>query len=465
MKTAIKFLIIVSVCLPMTLSAQTWTGNLISLTTNLDVGINTNTPTQALDVNGNIQLPDANNELRGSIYFGGQTHDGEIGMRLFGGNANNLYPGGFIDVVTDNPFEGLRFRVDQGIAATERMRITANGRVGIGTTAPAQALHVKGKVRSSFTGNLSEYVEIYHGGGHGFINTVGDGNLDFRHDNSTKMSLTSAGRLGIGASSPTQKLDVNGNARIRGLSAGVVVSDASGNLSVQSSASSDLDWTQDANGVYNLTDEIGIGQVGYSGIPLTVAKDDVDGMVAIFKNSENRRIFFSNQKVVNAAANPICEIGDAGIHWSDALNSGAKNQASALVIAPHGLNAAGMRLHADGKVQIGRVSTPGDYKLYVDDGILTEKVKVATVNSAEWADYVFDEDYDLNSAEEVETFIKENKHLPNVPSAKEVSENGVDMVEMDATLLRQIEELWLHVIELKKENEALKDEVKTISNK
>lgn len=112
-------------------------------------------------------------------------------------------------------------------------------------------------------------------------------------------------------------------------------------------------------------------------------------------------------------------------------------------------------LTINGTMRIGNVTTPSGYKLYVDDGILTEKVKVATVGSADWADYVFEENYDLNSTEDVAKFIKENKHLPNVPSAQEVSENGVDMVEMDATLLRQIEELWLHMIELKKEMNKL----------
>jgi len=124
-----------------------------------------------------------------------------------------------------------------------------------------------------------------------------------------------------------------------------------------------------------------------------------------------------------------------------------------------------MAIKPSGKVVIGdngyndAINTPGDYKLYVEDGILTEKVKVATINSADWADYVFDEDYDLNSTEEVETFIKENKHLPNVPSAQKVSENGVDMVEMDATLLRQIEELWLHTIKLNKRIQELEDQL------
>jgi len=94
------------------------------------------------------------------------------------------------------------------------------------------------------------------------------------------------------------------------------------------------------------------------------------------------------------------------------------------------------------------IVNPSMYGLYVGKGILTEKVKVAAPGTIDWADYVFEEDYDLNSVKEVEQFVKKNKHLPNVPSAQEVNEKGVDMVEMDATLLRQIEELWLHTIKL-----------------
>lgn len=112
------------------------------------------------------------------------------------------------------------------------------------------------------------------------------------------------------------------------------------------------------------------------------------------------------------------------------------------------------------------VNIPENYSLYVEDGILTERLKVTQVDSTDWTDYVFKDDYDLKSTEEVEEFIKGNKHLPNVPSAQEVSKNGVDIVEMDATLLRQIEELWLHVIELKKENDTLKKDIETLkSNK
>jgi len=128
-----------------------------------------------------------------------------------------------------------------------------------------------------------------------------------------------------------------------------------------------------------------------------------------------------------------------------------------------------MSLRSNGKLVVGNVFSvpiPGNYKLYVEDGILAERVRVASKdNPVEWADYVFEKDYDLNTTEEVETFIKANKHLPNVPSAKEVGEKGVDIVEMDATLLRQIEELWLHVIELNKDNEALKREVQILKSR
>lgn len=124
-----------------------------------------------------------------------------------------------------------------------------------------------------------------------------------------------------------------------------------------------------------------------------------------------------------------------------------------------------MHVQQDGKVLIGtaNTSTTNDYKLYVQTGILTEKLKVASVESTNWADYVFEEDYNLNPIEEVEAFIKTNKHLPNVPSAQEVEANGVEMVEMDATLLRQVEELWLHTIDLNKDKETLKEENATLS--
>ncbi len=122
----------------------------------------------------------------------------------------------------------------------------------------------------------------------------------------------------------------------------------------------------------------------------------------------------------------------------------------------------------DGKVRIGVVSNgniPDPYKLFVRGGILTDKCRVAEYASDKWADYVFDKDYHLNSLEDVEKFVETNQHLPNVPSAEQVGKEGFDLADMDATLLRQIEELWLHTIQINKEKEALRDELDALYKK
>ena len=72
------------------------------------------------------------------------------------------------------------------------------------------------------------------------------------------------------------------------------------------------------------------------------------------------------------------------------------------------------------------------------------------------ADYVFDEGYNLKSLSEVESFVKENKHLPGIPSAAEIEQNGVSLSQMSNMLLEKVEELTLHLIRLEKENAELK---------
>ncbi len=108
---------------------------------------------------------------------------------------------------------------------------------------------------------------------------------------------------------------------------------------------------------------------------------------------------------------------------------------------------------SSGRVSIGNITSPA-YKLTVDGTISASEVKVSTTPNS---DYVFGPEYKLKSIEEVETFIKDNKHLPDVPSAQEFKENGVGLGEMDDMLLRKIEELTLYIIELKKENKELKE--------
>lgn len=79
------------------------------------------------------------------------------------------------------------------------------------------------------------------------------------------------------------------------------------------------------------------------------------------------------------------------------------------------------------------------------------------------ADYVFDQDYKLESLENIENYIKKNKHLPGIPSALQQANEGVHMAEMSNLLLEKIEELTLYMIELKKENEELKQRLNNIA--
>jgi hypothetical protein len=125
------------------------------------------------------------------------------------------------------------------------------------------------------------------------------------------------------------------------------------------------------------------------------------------------------------------------------------------------------RVFPDGRFMIGNGLEswdPSGYNLIVTKGILTERVKVALKGTADWSDYVFAPEYKLMPLEKVEAYIQENKHLPNVPSAEEVVKTGIDMAKMDAKLLEKIEELTLYMIELKKENEAMKIEIEKLKN-
>lgn len=100
--------------------------------------------------------------------------------------------------------------------------------------------------------------------------------------------------------------------------------------------------------------------------------------------------------------------------------------------------------------------TNNSYRLIVQDGIITEKIKVAVKGTPDWADYVFEPSYQLMPLDKVESFVKENKHLPNVPSAEDLVKNGLDVSQTSAKLMEKIEELTLYMIELNKEIKALK---------
>jgi len=101
-----------------------------------------------------------------------------------------------------------------------------------------------------------------------------------------------------------------------------------------------------------------------------------------------------------------------------------------------------------------------NYKLIVNGGIRSTRVKVQLED--EWADYVFEEDYDLMPLDEVDKYIQENGHLPNVPSAKQIKMDGLELGEMNVKLMEKIEELTLYMIELRNKNEELSKVIETL---
>ncbi len=114
------------------------------------------------------------------------------------------------------------------------------------------------------------------------------------------------------------------------------------------------------------------------------------------------------------------------------------------------------------KVGIG-TSAP-DAKLAVKGQIHAQEVKV-DLQGAVAPDYVCEKEYKLTSLEDIKTYIDQNKHLPEVPSAKEMEKNGVQLGEMNMLLLKKIEELTLHVIELKNRDEAQQKEIEILKNR
>ena len=138
--------------------------------------------------------------------------------------------------------------------------------------------------------------------------------------------------------------------------------------------------------------------------------------------------------------------------WTQASRVFGQNQSR--IAANYMINPEG------GKVAIGtrniNLSTAcpdcNDYRLFVAQGIRTEKVRVDIASVKGWADFVFEKDYKLMPLNELELFIASNKHLPTVPTAEEVVNNGLDLAQMNSKLLEKVEELTLYTININKKN-------------
>ncbi len=115
----------------------------------------------------------------------------------------------------------------------------------------------------------------------------------------------------------------------------------------------------------------------------------------------------------------------------------------------------------DGNVGIGTMATDAKYKLAVKGEIRAEAVTV----ESDWADYIFGPSHRLRPLHEVDAFIKEHKHLPDVPSAADIARDGLSLGEMQKITMAKVEELTLYILELKKQNETLANEIKKLKKR
>ncbi|ASZ12736.1 hypothetical protein KTO58_10770 [Chitinophaga pendula] len=184
--------------------------------------------------------------------------------------------------------------------------------------------------------------------------------------------------------------------------------------------------------------------------------DSLKAVGQLLMTSSDGNFLLAGSSMPSGAWNNITQAGDQALIYSGS-NYGTGN----LVIAPWSLveGGSGMRLDKDGNVSIGLPFSAG-YKLAVNGAAIFNRIKVKP--TANWPDYVFHERYPLLPLSVLEIFIKTHHHLPEIPSAKEMERQELDVAEMHQQLLKKVEELTLYIIQQQKEIAELKTKVAAI---
>ena len=227
----------------------------------------------------------------------------------------------------------------------------------------------------------------------------------------------------------------------------VMVMDSSGTLEWQTQSGGGAgQWSVNGNDIYNTNG----GKVGI-GVTNPVEPLHVFGQKVLLQSTGTGYL----ECVSSAAGGTRLSFGIVG-GTGDGIVWGFQNRPLKFGTS----DALRMTITGSGNVGIG-TSTPQS-KLAVNGKITAKEVEVTLSG---FPDYVFEEDYDLLTLQEVEAHIKEFGHLPNVPSAQEVDENGLGLGEMNKMLLEKVEELTLYAIEKEKEVEALQIEMQKTTDR
>ena len=404
----------------------------------------------------------------GSYFIKGTNRDTHFGNHVYGKTVNaaysNLYRFGGLFLTWDSDTYGTHTH--------HSIRSTYGDAYGDDITINSYD-HLRFNLDAN-NNNPNSYFEV---GQH----TTGTGNILMR-------LVSPSGNLGLGVTDPQEKLHVNGNIRGNQSGGAVRIKTDHGNIDIGPqnqywahiytdmnrflfnkdvysiegfSSYSNSDLVLKTNGTERLRILHAGGNVGI-GTTTPAYKLDVSGPVNATEFRVNGNLLTIPPQYWNQTGTSIdYSAGNVGIGTAipaHALDvNGAINateiRLNGEIFNPTVWNQSGTDInYTGGVVSIGTAAVPAGYRLAVDGNIIAEEVQVLL--SDIWPDYVFEEDYKLRSLEEVEHFVKANKHLPEVPSAREVAEGGQGLGKMNTILLRKVEELTLYLIEQQKTIQA-----------
>jgi hypothetical protein len=286
--------------------------------------------------------------------------------------------------------------------------------------------------------------------------------------NGSNIYNSNSGNVGIGTTGPGQKLEVNGNILLR---------NSTGLKSIYTWDAGDVNWRIGMNSAPGFNRALATSHVQYvtygnsAGQGFAVGVNGANSSFEIL--STNHQAYFRGNVGIGSTVADGLQVNAALTSESSQASSnvriGVFGGGPRIILDRSGStpfqmdNAGGrFRIFIPG-MELFNITTAGNVgigtpnpnqKLTVNGVVYAREVRVDL--NVPGPDYVFESDYDLMPLDSIKSYIDKHKHLPEVPSAAEMEKNGINLSEMNMLLLKKIEELTLHILQIRKENNLLK---------